>query len=219
MKGKLKQSPPNPGRAGVIFDTELLRYSGYWSGGFITWTGVVFNGAHGANPAPSGTVQIATKMGPGWAKDGKLNDPRPTPNGPLPRNWGRYKGLYRTDKGIIFSYTVGDAKVLDMPGVEVHDKYRFFTRTINVTKKGKSATPLCHRRLSRADKRSLSRLVAITGAPRLFTSIQREMQPCLFARAHCSSRRAMADIWPVLTASAQESSCGMGPQRRSKTPV
>src|SRR5437870_5252623 len=31
-------------KCGIIFDTELLRYSGYWNGGFITWKGVVFNG-------------------------------------------------------------------------------------------------------------------------------------------------------------------------------
>src|SRR4051794_27849816 len=49
VKGKPKAPAPNPGKAGVIFDTELLRYSGYWTGGFITWTGVVFNGSHGAN--------------------------------------------------------------------------------------------------------------------------------------------------------------------------
>jgi hypothetical protein len=119
------------GKCGVIFDTELLRYSGFWSGGFITWNGVVFNGNHGANPAPVGKVHFATKMLSGWSKDGKYEDPRPIPHGPMPRDWGRYKGLYRTDKGIVFSYTVGDASVLDMPGVEVHDKYRFFTRTIN----------------------------------------------------------------------------------------
>lgn len=132
VKGK-QQQKFLPGKCGVLFDTELLRYSGWWHGGFITWTGVVFNGNHGANPGPAGKLLVATKMAPGWAHDGKFDDPRPIPHGPLPREWGRYKGLYRTDKGIIFSYTVGDTHVLDMPGVEVHDKHRFFTRTISTT--------------------------------------------------------------------------------------
>src|SRR5471032_1932690 len=61
----------NPAKCGVIFDTELLRYSGYWNGGFITWKGVVFDGSHGANPGPAGTVSIATKTAPGWALNGK----------------------------------------------------------------------------------------------------------------------------------------------------
>ena len=33
----------------------------------------------------------------------------------MPREQGRYKGLYRTDKGVIFAYSVGDTQVLDMP--------------------------------------------------------------------------------------------------------
>jgi glucose/arabinose dehydrogenase len=129
----------DPAKCGVIFDTELLRYSGWWNGGFITWTGVVFNGNHGANPEPVGKVRIATKQAPGWAFNGKFDDPRPIPHGPLPREWGRYKGLYRSDKGIVFSYTVGDVQVLDMPGVEVHDNRRFFVRTISV---GASRQPM-----------------------------------------------------------------------------
>lgn len=128
----------DPAKCGVIFDTELLRYSGYWHGGFITWNGVVFNGGHGGNPGPAGKVLIATKQTPGWAfngklADNKLDDPRPIPHGPLPREWGRYKGLYRTDKGVIFSYTVGDTNVLDMPSVEVHNGQRVFVRTLNLS--------------------------------------------------------------------------------------
>ena len=132
VQGKKKAAAIDPAKCGVLFDTELLRYSGYWNGGFITWNGVVFNGNHGANPGPAGTLRIATKMTPGWAKDGKFEDPRPIPHGPMSRDWGRYKGLYRSDKGIVFSYTVGDVAVLDMPGVVVEDKQRVFTRTLNI---------------------------------------------------------------------------------------
>ena len=123
----------NPAKCGIIFDTELLRYSGYWNGGFVTWNGVVFNGSHGGNPGPAGKILAVTKQVPGWAKDGKFEDPRPIPHGPLPRDWGRYKGLYRSDKGVIFSYTVGDTHVLDMPTVEVRGKHRVFVRTLNLS--------------------------------------------------------------------------------------
>src|SRR5262245_61400517 len=84
----------NPGKCGVLFDTELLRYSGWWHGGFITWTGVVFNGNHGANPGPAGKTLAATNMTAGWATSAeKLVDPRSYPHGPMPREIGRYKGL------------------------------------------------------------------------------------------------------------------------------
>lgn len=134
-KGK-KGSPQifNPGKCGVLFDTELLRYSGWWNGGFITWTGVVFNASHGANPGPAGKLRIATNMTAGWASGaGKLVDPRSYPHGPMPRDVGRYKGLYRSDKGIVFSYTVGDVAVLDMPSVVVQNNQRIFCRTLNIS--------------------------------------------------------------------------------------
>ncbi|MBI3823230.1 MAG: hypothetical protein HY289_11205, partial [Planctomycetes bacterium] len=121
------------GKCGVIFDTELLRYSGYWNGGFITWNGVVFNGGHGGNPGPAGKILVATKMTAGVGIDyDKLVDPRGYPHGPMERSVGRYKGLYRSDKGVIFAYTIGPTNVLDMPSVEVHNKQRVFVRTINL---------------------------------------------------------------------------------------
>lgn len=132
IKTGKKISMSDPGQCGVVFDTELLRYASGWSGGFINFTGVVFNGDHGTNPSPRGTLAFGSGATPGWAHDGDLKDPRPIPHGPLPRDWARYKGLYRSDKGIVFTYTVGDCAVLDMPTIEVIDKTRVFGRTLNV---------------------------------------------------------------------------------------
>ncbi len=133
-KGKKAQPVMSPAKCGIIFDTELLRYSGYWNGGFITWTGVVFNGSHGANPSPAGKVQFATNMTSGVANAiDRLVDPRAYPHSPMPREIGRYKGLYRTDKGVVFAYTIGDSTVLDRPNVQVHGKQRVFVRTLNLS--------------------------------------------------------------------------------------
>ena len=122
-----------PGKCGVIFDTELLRYSGYWNGGFITWGGVVFNGSHGANPGPAGTLRVATKMTAGIAgSPDRLVDSRAYPHGPMTREAGRYQGLYRSDAGVVFAYTIGDVLVHDMPMVKVHEKQRVFGRALNV---------------------------------------------------------------------------------------
>ena len=121
------------GVAGIIFDTELLRYAAGWTGGFIKLQGVAFDGAHGTNPSPAGKQLLGTLPGPGWAnKEGSLKDPRELPHGPLPRDWARYKGLYRHDNGVVFSYTVGDCQILDMPTVEVVGKFRLFCRTLNL---------------------------------------------------------------------------------------
>src|SRR4051794_18094802 len=70
LKQGKKTVKSEPAQCGVIFDTELCRYSAGWSGGFINFTGVVFDGGHGANPSPRGTLAFATAAGPGWARDG-----------------------------------------------------------------------------------------------------------------------------------------------------
>jgi glucose/arabinose dehydrogenase len=132
IKSGKKIVKTDPGQCGMLFDTELLRYAAGWSGGFINYTGVVFDGAHGANPTPRGTLAFGTTASPGWSHDGELKDPRPIPHGPLPRDWARYKGLYRSDKGVVFTYMVGDSTVLDMPSVEVVDNTRAFGRTLNI---------------------------------------------------------------------------------------
>lgn len=131
---KEKGKPPfNPSKCGVIFDTELLRYSGWWNGGFITWTGVVFNASHGANPAAAGKLLFATNMTAGAGSSAKLTDPRGYPHGPMARDIGRYKGLYRFDGGVIFSYTIGNSDVLDWPSVTVRNKQRILVRSLTLS--------------------------------------------------------------------------------------
>ncbi len=92
------------GDAALLFDTELLRVAGGWTGGWVKLKGVVFDGAHGPNPGPPDNADIyfQTNPGPGWSKGDDLADPRKLPTGPgaakvpfgpLPRDWAKYKGL------------------------------------------------------------------------------------------------------------------------------
>ncbi len=41
---------------GALFDTDLCRWSGGWTGGYITYKGVIFDGAHGPNASPAKTA-------------------------------------------------------------------------------------------------------------------------------------------------------------------
>lgn len=125
---------------GYIFDTELLRPAAWWTGGFLKLDGVVFSGGHGPNPSPVGTVLLSSKPTPGWAKDGDWSDKREVPGfGPLPRDWARFKGIYRADDHVVFAYTVGDASVLEYPAQEAIDGVKVFSRTLNLSA---SAKPL-----------------------------------------------------------------------------
>jgi hypothetical protein len=129
---KLSSNPDKP--AAICFDTDLLRVSAGWTGGFLKLKGTPFDGSHGSWPEINGTQVFGTKPGPGWAnKDGDFKDPRPEPFGPLPASWAKYKGMYQDGDKVVISYTVGDVSVLEMPGVEGLDtETPVFTRTFNI---------------------------------------------------------------------------------------
>ena len=60
--------------ANVCFDTDLLRYSAGWTGGWLKLN----HGRDGLEgPAQiAGDTAFTTKAGPGWAKDDNFKDPR-----------------------------------------------------------------------------------------------------------------------------------------------
>ena len=136
------------GKHWMIFDHDVMRVAGAWSGnGFIDWEGILFNGTHNISPRTVGDLQFENPVGPGWADpiSGSFIDNRFLAKdnrrfGPLAREWTHYKGLYQHEGKTIISYTVGDALVLEMFGVEeMKDGTPVFSRTINI---GPSKTKL-----------------------------------------------------------------------------
>lgn len=117
------------GRQWMLFDTDTLRASAAWSGSgnaddnFIDWHGIQFDGAHGVHPRRLGQTAYANSTGPGWAdpQRGEFEDDRRVLGrdgrryGPLPRDWGRFRGLYHHGQSTILSYTVGSTEVLELP--------------------------------------------------------------------------------------------------------
>ena len=123
----------------ACFDTELLRWSAGWVGGFIDFKGVSYDGSHGGNPGPGGQQLWATLAMPGvGAGDALYDDARPhKPHGPLPRKLGRYRGLYHHGDRVVVSYTIGDTGVLELPGYYKAGDVHVFTRTIKLDKSTK----------------------------------------------------------------------------------
>jgi hypothetical protein len=102
--------------AAVCFDTDLLRMSAGWTGGFISTRGVTFDGAHGAHPGIVGLQRFGTRQAPGWANaEGEFTDPRPEPFGPIPDAWGRWRGLYVHGDEVVLAYTVMNTDVYERP--------------------------------------------------------------------------------------------------------
>ncbi len=124
--------------AAVCFDTELLRMSLGWTDGFLR----LATGRDGLEGVPEvgGKIAFSVPTGPGWAKDGSFTDPRPAapedpkgkPCGPLPRDWGHWRGLYLHGNQTVLSYSVGQAGVLEVPGLENRNGLKIFTRTFQV---------------------------------------------------------------------------------------
>jgi putative heme-binding domain-containing protein len=131
------------GRHWMLFDHDTLRVAAAWNGeGFIDWNGINFNGRHQIHPRVAGRMCFANPVGPGWAnpETGRFDDPRfrgrdGKPYGPLPRAWAQYKGMYHYGNQVIFSYTVGGAKVLEMPAYELSSGGKVvYTRNLNIGK-------------------------------------------------------------------------------------
>jgi putative heme-binding domain-containing protein len=144
-KGIAVRLDPGPGgvargRYWMIFDHDTLRMSACYSGqGFIDWNGIHFNGQHGRHPRVTGRVDLAIPTGPGWANphDGSHEDPRFLGRdgrryGPLPRDWGKFRGLYSFGDRVVLSYTIGSTSVLEMPGVIVAEERALYTRTFEM---------------------------------------------------------------------------------------
>lgn len=124
--------------ATMLFDTELLRMSAGWSGGFL----LLPTGRDGLEgiPEPVGETVFSVKPGPGWAKGGSFDDPRPAPPqnprgkpcGPMPRDWAHWNGLYLHGTQTILSYSVGGASVLELPAATERDGMTILTRSFQV---------------------------------------------------------------------------------------
>jgi putative heme-binding domain-containing protein len=128
------------GRYWMLYDHDTLRVAAAWSGeGFIDWNNVQFTGQHEVHARVVGQVQFANPTGPGWANpaDGSFRETRlrgrdGRPYGPIPRSWGHYNGLYHYGQQAIISYSVGNAPVLEMPGLITASPVPWFTRTFNI---------------------------------------------------------------------------------------
>lgn len=131
-KGIAVRLDPGPGgisrgRQWMVFDTDTLRVAAGWESGpdlsnrFIDWRAIQFNGEHGVHPSIVGDVIFSNSNGPGWAHPEtglQVDDQRILGRdgrryGPLPPDWGKFKGLYHHGQRTVLSYSVGSADILE----------------------------------------------------------------------------------------------------------
>jgi sugar lactone lactonase YvrE len=120
-------------QAYVLFDTELLRVTAAWTGGWLQLAGRVYADDSNDYPWIGAEPTFFSPVGPGWAKGDSLADPRPKPgDGPLPADWARFKGLYLHGEKVVVSYTVGDVPILELFGLERQGDGIGFTRNLEL---------------------------------------------------------------------------------------
>lgn len=128
------------GHAWILYDHDTIRVAAAWMGDkFVDWRGIAFDGSHQTHTSIVGEKAFVNPVGPGWAdpRTGSFDDPRfhgrdDKPYGPLPREWAHFKGLYRYGEQVVISYTVGDAQILELPGIETNGNTIAFSRTLNI---------------------------------------------------------------------------------------
>ena len=130
----------------LCYDIETMRVAAVWTGGFIDYHGVVFNGTHHEQPKPAGTMLMINPLGPGWARNGSLEDPRPlvraaynVPKGasemtregqPMASDWVHLNGHYLYDQQVVLSYRVNGCEVRELPSA---GEGSLITRTITIS--------------------------------------------------------------------------------------
>jgi hypothetical protein len=126
----------NDKNAGAIcFDTDLLRYYAGWTGGFLNLSRTHLTSSKGSwHALIDGDVKFRSGPGPGWSTSDDFTDPRPMAAGPLPREWGRYKGLFRHGDQVILSYEVAGNRILEMPEYATTNGVAFFVRRFHVAR-------------------------------------------------------------------------------------
>lgn len=164
--------------AAVVFDKDTLRFSAAWTGGWLNLTGVVYDGQHWAYPSTNGPIAYSNTIGPGWAspdanadaeaafKDVRFVGSDNKRYGPLPRGWAHWKGLYVHADSVVLSYTVGDTRVLELPGVEDVGDLTIFTRTLNVAPSAKELTVQLAHEEQRCDVLHLRQLLPVESPTR-----------------------------------------------------
>lgn len=123
----------------VCFDTDLLRMAFGWTGKYLDFVGVTFDGAHGSNPSITGEQKFGTHMLPGVADaTAVFKDTRPEPFGPMPETVARWNGLYVQGDDVVLSYTVLGNRIQELPSSLSKDGQLGFVRDFKLLEKVKT---------------------------------------------------------------------------------
>ncbi|MFN0067918.1 MAG: DUF6797 domain-containing protein [Limisphaerales bacterium] len=101
----------------LLYDLDTLRVAAAWTGDFLNFGSTLTKIEWPPPPGIPGGIAFETRNGPGWADAaGRFQDARPRQQGPLPKGWAHYRGLYQSGDRVVLKYTLGGVEVLESPG-------------------------------------------------------------------------------------------------------
>ncbi|MFM7102174.1 MAG: DUF6797 domain-containing protein [Verrucomicrobiota bacterium] len=123
-------------RSYVVYDLDTLRPAVAWSGEFLEFGNTLTKIEWPPPPMVKGTnLAFFTVNAPGWSsRAGGFLDPRPGGQGPLPKEWAHYEGLYVHGDEVVLKYRVGGLGVLESPSFHKVEGREVFARTIQFEK-------------------------------------------------------------------------------------
>ncbi len=136
------QGGVSKGNAWMVYEHDTMRVAAAYSGKFVDWRGIAFDGSHGTHTSIAGERLFITEDAPAWENPitGGWEDVRVVGRderkfGPLPADWMRFLGMYYHGDGIpVLHYRIGQADILERPGFINYGAAKVFTRTFNVGK-------------------------------------------------------------------------------------
>ena len=117
------------GEGAVLFDRNQLRLAAGWLG-WLHHSDARFGLLN--TPRPEGKMVFTTSSGPGWADPRGPRAGKHPATAPLPREWGKYEGLYLSGKRAVLAYRVADVAVSESPWLETIAGQKVLVRTIEV---------------------------------------------------------------------------------------
>lgn len=114
--------------ASMLFDEDLLRWSGGWTDADLDWRNVIYDGSHGTHPGIVGEPVFFNSVAPGWNVKNDFSDPRELPYGPLSKSQARFQGHYRNGDRIVVQFNVGSSKILENASLDKG----VLSRTVNL---------------------------------------------------------------------------------------
>ncbi len=113
--------------ATILFDRELMRFHAAWEGGLANFPRA--RGGLEGQIGAAGDVSLSAGWATGWGTQ-IADDPRTDHQGSVAGL--KWRGVYTSGPHTVLSYSVGKQSVLELPGSEMREGIRVFTRTFTV---------------------------------------------------------------------------------------